>query len=104
MARIDAIREIIRQSPDDPFPRYGLAMELKNSGSLEEARAEFQALAERFPDYVPQYLMHGGILTALELYEEARAVYQRGIEAATRRGDAHAQSELAQAMAALPEA
>src|SRR5688500_13094993 len=34
MDRIASFRSFIAKSPSDPFPRYGLAMELKGNGEL----------------------------------------------------------------------
>ena len=62
-SRIDEIKEIVALAPGDPFPLYGLAMEYRNSGDFTEAAATFARLAERFPDYVPQYQMHGQLLS-----------------------------------------
>lgn len=92
--RIDSIRKIVASRPDDPFPRYGLAIELRNQERYEEAHAEFVELERRAPDYVAQYLMHQQVLVKLRRKEDARAVCLRGIEAARQKGDAHAQSEL----------
>lgn len=100
-ARIDVIRKIMDSAPQDPFPRYGYAMELKNLGRLDEAAAAFDELERRFPDYVPQYLMHHNVLLALRNKDGARAVCERGIAAASRKGDAHAAGELRGALDAL---
>jgi hypothetical protein len=102
MSRIDAIKKIVEQQPNDPFPRYGLAMEYKNAGRAEEAHAQFVELETRHPDYVPQYLMHGTLLSSMHRLELARGVLERGIAAASKKGDGHALGELQQALAGLP--
>jgi tetratricopeptide (TPR) repeat protein len=99
MDRIATFRSFISRSPADPFPRYGLAMELKTRGQLDEAAAAFAELVEQFPDYVPTYLMAGGTLSALGRKAEAAEIYRKGIEVAQRRGDAHARRELEAALA-----
>ena len=101
MDRIATFKSFITRSPADPFPRYGLAMELKTQGRLDEAWATFSELLEKFPDYVPTYLMAGGTLAALQRASEAADIYRRGIEVAGRRGDAHAKSELQSALDGL---
>jgi len=73
-------------------------MELKGRGELAEAWGVFEDLIRTFPDYVPTYLMAGGTLQALGRKEEATAIYQQGIEVATRRGDSHARGELEAAL------
>ncbi len=94
MDRIATFRTFISRTPTDPFPRYGLAMELKTRGDLAEAWKAFAELIEQFPDYVPTYLMAGGTLVALGRNAEAAEAYRKGIEVATRRGDQHARREL----------
>ena len=101
MDRIATFKSFIARAPGDPFPRYGLAMELRGQGQLAEAWAAFSELLEQFPDYVPSYLMAGNTLVALGQREEAAAVYRRGIAAATRKGDAHARGELEGALGEL---
>ena len=99
MDRLETFRSFIARSPSDPFPRYGLAMELKTRGDLDGAQTAFAELVEQFPDYVPTYLMAGGTLVALGRKSEAADVYRRGIEVASQRGDQHARRELESALA-----
>ena len=98
MDRIASFRSFISRSPADPFPRYGLAMELKGQGQLAEAWKTFEELLVKFPDYVPTYLMAGGTLVALDRKPEAADVYRKGVEVATRHGDQHARRELESAL------
>ena len=98
MDRIATFKSFIARAPDDPFPRYGLAMELKTRGDLDAAWVAFADLLDGFPDYVPTYLMAGGTLAALGRKAEAAAVYRRGIDTAGRKGDAHARGELESAL------
>lgn len=99
MDRIASFKSFITRSPQDPFPRYGLAMEHRTRGELAEAWAVFGELIAKFPDYVPSYLMAGGTLVGLGRKAEAIDVFRKGIEVATRRGDQHARRELEQALA-----
>jgi len=101
MDRIATFKSFIARSPSDPFPRYGLAMELRTQGDLPGAWAAFEELLTGFPDYVPTYLMAGGTLVALGRHADAADVYRRGIDVATRRGDQHARRELESALGEL---
>jgi tetratricopeptide (TPR) repeat protein len=101
MSRLDAIRKIVEQKPNDPFARYGLALELKNAGQLTEANSCFEELERRSPDYVPQYLMHGNLLAQLGLKAEAAAKLTRGIEVARLARNMHAMGEMQSALEAL---
>jgi len=101
MDRLAALRDFVAKSPDDPFPRYGLAMELANRGHLDEACQVFAELLDRKPDYVPAYLMYGNTLARAGQPERAAEVYRTGAEVSMRRGDTHAHGEIVAALAAL---
>ena len=98
MDRIATFQSFIARAPQDPFPRYGLAMEYKSRGDLAAAWAAFSELLALFPDYVPTYLMAGGTLSGLGRRDEAAEIYRRGIDVATRKGDPHARGELESAL------
>jgi hypothetical protein len=96
--RIATFQSFIARSPKDPFPRYGLAMEYKSRGLLDDARAAFAVLIADFPDYVPTYLHAASV--AVEVADK-RALLQKGIDAATMKGDMHSRKELEAALAEL---
>jgi Flp pilus assembly protein TadD len=101
MPSLDVLRKFVEKAPNDPFPRYGLAMELKKLGQRDEAEAEFAELERRHPDYVAQYLMRANNLIDSERLDDARGVLARGIAAAQRKRDGHALGELQGALANL---
>ena len=80
--RLEILKSMVEQNPADSFSRYGLAMELRNTGDLEGAMGEFHELRRINPDYSATYI------------DEARAMYQEGIEVTGRKGDLHAKGEL----------
>jgi tetratricopeptide (TPR) repeat protein len=96
--RLEVLRNLVAQDPANNFVRYGLAMEFVNSGALEQAVEEFEALLGANPDYAAAYFHGGQTLEKLGRIEEARAMYRRGIEATTRTGDEHTRSELQAAL------
>jgi tetratricopeptide (TPR) repeat protein len=97
-ARLESLKLLVEQNPNDSFLRYGLAMEYRNSGDLERAVGEFRALLAANPDYAPAYYQGGQTLERLRRAEEARAMYREGIEVTTRKGDQHARSEMQAAL------
>jgi tetratricopeptide (TPR) repeat protein len=101
--RLPMLRKLVESRPSDPFPRYGLAMELKQRGLHDESVAAFRELQALAPAYVPTYLMFGGLLRELGRRDEARAVLDQGIAAARAAGDSHALSELTGARGELDE-
>lgn len=99
--RLEMLKTMVAQNPQESFLRYGLAMEYRNAGDLETAVTEFRAVIAANPDYVAAYFHGGQTLERLGHVEEARALYQSGIEASRRTGDAHARSELEGALSLL---
>src|ERR1700693_2398421 len=96
--RVEVLRNMLAQNPNDSFARYGLAMEYANSGDLERAILEYQALLGVNPDYSAAYYHGGQTLEKLGRREDARALYRQGIEATTRIGDLHTRDKLQVAM------
>ncbi len=88
------LEEFVAKKPDDPFSRYGLAMECMNGGDTGAADGHFRELLQRNADYVPAYLMYAQMLSREARSEEARQVLSSGILAACRTGDQHARSEM----------
>ena len=99
--RLETLKNMVAQHPQDSFLRYGLAMEHRNGGDLETAIAEFRTLIAANPDYVAAYFHGGQTLERLGRTDEARELYRKGIEASRRTGDTHARSELEAALSML---
>jgi len=101
MDRLTRLKTLVEENPQDRFARYGLAMELASLGRLEESLGEFRALISLDPEYVASYLQAGQTMEKLNRLEEAREVYRRGIEVATRKGDMKTRGELESALELL---
>ncbi len=99
--RLEILKSMVEQKPEDSFSRYGLAMEYVNSGLLEDAAGHFAALLRFNPDYAAGYFHGGQTLEKIGRLDEARGLYQAGIEVTRRTGDAHTESELMAALQAL---
>lgn len=96
--RLETLKGMVEQDPGNAFLRYGLAMEYKNAGDLEAAVREFRALMAANPEYAPGYFHGGQTLEKLGRVDEAREVYEKGVEVTTRSGDQHARSEMQAAL------
>lgn len=94
MDRIAMLTKILTANPEDPFARYGLAMEYSNTGKIDEALQEFKTLLEKNPDYTPGYFMAAQTLEKAGRIDEAKRMLVDGITSARRTGNAHAQSEM----------
>lgn len=101
MDRVATFKSFITQRPDDPFPVYGLAMELKGRGDHAEAQEWFDRLRDQFPSYVAGYFHGGQNLVALGRKHDATALFRKGVEVATAAGDGKTRDELLGALAEL---
>jgi thioredoxin-like negative regulator of GroEL len=97
MAQIEAL---LADDPTDVFLRYGLAMEYVSAGDEPTAADHLVRLADE-AGYVPAFLQAGQVLARLGRTEEACAVLRRGVAAARRQGDSHAEGEMAGLLASL---
>jgi tetratricopeptide (TPR) repeat protein len=100
--RLDMLKQMLEQDPHNSFARYGLAMEYANTGALEQAVSEFENLIRQDGSYSAAYFHAGQALEKLGRIEQARSVYEKGIEVTTRKGDAHTRAEIEAAMNLLP--
>ncbi|HSN97347.1 MAG TPA: tetratricopeptide repeat protein [Candidatus Nanopelagicales bacterium] len=101
--RLLMLEKMTRDGSKDPFHWYALALEYAGQGRHDEALATFQSLREIDGAYVPMYLMCGTMLAKAGRPLEAEEWLTTGIETAQRKGDAHALSELNEALAGLRE-
>lgn len=100
--RLQMFDKLIAKGSNDPFIYYGRAMELRGLGRASEALTAFAELRERFPDYVPQYLMAGQLAAEQGKLALARELMEQGQQQAEQAGDSHAHSELTSALSSLP--
>src|SRR5262249_44053984 len=84
------IEALLADDPDDPFLRYGYAMEFVGAGNDAAAVSSLRELVAKTP-YVPAFLQLGQALVRLDRIAEAQAALKQGVEAARAQGDAHAQ-------------
>jgi len=93
-SRLEMLKSLLAQNPNDTFARYGLAMAYASSGNYAEAVQEYRTLLAGNPKYVAAYYHGGQALEKLGRLDEAREIYQRGIAVSTELGDLHTRSEL----------
>jgi predicted Zn-dependent protease len=94
MDKLALLKEILTQSPNDAFARYGLAMEHVAQGNPEAALTEFDILIGHNPDYVPAYQMSAQTMVKLGRSEAALTRLHEGIAAANRTRNQHALAEM----------
>ncbi|MCB1020813.1 MAG: tetratricopeptide repeat protein [Acidobacteria bacterium] len=99
--RLEKLQQFLQANPNDCFVRYGLAQEYGKAGQLEAAIDEYRRIFEINPDYQAAYFHAGQAYRKLGQNDQARQVFERGIETSLRTGDLHARSELEAALAEI---
>jgi tetratricopeptide (TPR) repeat protein len=94
MNRIEMLKDLLTQDPNNQLARYGLGMEYSGKGDVDSAVAEFKKLVEINPDYANAYFMAAQALAKADRADEAKQLLRQGITAAARTGNSHAQSEM----------
>jgi tetratricopeptide (TPR) repeat protein len=101
--RLQMLEEALQGTPNNPFLRYALAIELANAGRAEEAGKQFESLLNRHPDYVATYYQAGMFYAHHGRAQEAREVLTQGLQVTGRQGNTHAQQEIQAALDELGE-
>ena len=94
MDRLQRLREMLAQQPTDSFLNHALALEEIKLGNDSSARSLFESILQRDPDYIGSYYHLGKLLERQGDESAAIDIYERGMEAAKKRGDHHALNEL----------
>lgn len=95
-SRIEQLKAILLQDPNNLLTRYALAMEYSGAGDVDAAIAEFKLLLQTNPDYANAYFMAAQTLTRAERNDEAIQMLSDGVAAAQRSRNRHAESEMQQ--------
>jgi cytochrome c-type biogenesis protein CcmH/NrfG len=94
MDRLQMLKDLIAQDPNNQLARYGLGMEYSTRGEVDAAVGEFKGLLKINPDYANAYFMAAQALAKAERTDEAKQLLREGITAAARTGNGHAQNEM----------
>jgi tetratricopeptide (TPR) repeat protein len=94
--RLAMLEKMVAAGSKDPFHWYARAMEYRSVGRLDEALTAYDDVRERFPEYVPTYLMAAQVCHELARFDDARTWLEAGLTAASNARDGKAQTEIQQ--------
>ncbi len=94
MDRVDKIKTMLVDNPEDSFLQHALALEYIKLGNETEARNLFETLLEREPGYIGSYYHLAKLLERICETDNAIEIYEKGMEVARQAGDNHSLSEL----------
>ena len=78
-----------KKADDEHAAKVRQAMQLFQENKLHEAEMEFRTLLDHDDSYAAAYYHAGQALEKLGDLEQARTMYEKGIEVTTRKGDLH---------------
>lgn len=96
--RLEMLEQLTSNGKGDSFAWYGLALEYRSMGRIDDALRTFETLREKDPKYVAMYLMCGTMLQEANKSRAAREWLEAGVIAARESGNTHALSELSEAL------
>ena len=96
--RLAELQRLLEREPNDPFLRYGIAMEHKKASRFDEALDWFRKTLEVEATYCYAYYQQAQIYEERGETAAAKKVYKAGIKAANKCNDAHAAGEMQAAL------
>lgn len=100
-ARMRQLQKMLERTPTDPFLLYGMALEYKKASELQSALEYLDKTIQADAGYCYAYFQRGQVLEQIGDLTAAKQAYRDGIDAATKKGDAHARSELEGALSMI---
>ena len=101
MDRIDTIKQLLAEKPNDIFLNYALAMEYMSLSNWESATIQLEWIRNKHPDYLPLYYQLAHVYEELKNSDMAIHVYEQGIELAIKLSDKKTELELKSALEEL---
>jgi tetratricopeptide (TPR) repeat protein len=101
MDRVEKIKQMLIENPNDSFLCHALALEYIKSGNDYDAKQLFESLLNKEPGYIGSYYHLAKLLERIGETNEAIRVYEKGMEEARKAGDNHSLSELRSAFEEL---
>ena len=77
--RVNQLQLFLEKTPNDPFPKYALALEFLDSDDYK-ANKFFSELLQHHPDYLPTYYTAAHFFIDQEKFELAKGTFEKGIE------------------------
>jgi Tfp pilus assembly protein PilF len=94
MSRIEKILEMLKSMGSDSFLEHALALEYVKIGNDEAAKASFESLLQKNPDYLGSYYHLGKLYERIGFQEKAIETYEKGMAVAKNVKDNHSYNEL----------
>jgi tetratricopeptide (TPR) repeat protein len=101
--RLSQLEELLKEDPNDPFLKYGIALEHAKLGNLTEAITRIENLLAEKPDYLGAYYQLGQYYEAAEDFGAAKNIYEKGMLLAKEKKNMKTLNELREALQLLED-
>lgn len=101
--RIDALNDMIKAEPTDPFLHYALALEFEKAEQIHKAITTLENLKTNHTNYLPTYYKLGKLYELLLNNVAANAVYRLGVVIAKKQNETKTLGELNEAILNLED-
>ena len=102
--RIDQLKEMLKNEPEDSFLNYALALEYAKAGDQKKAIELIEALLSRNKNYLGAYYQLGSLYEQITDIQRAVITYEKGIIIAQQQQNRKTLGELKQALMLLDNA
>ncbi|MDX2002605.1 MAG: hypothetical protein SFW35_09235 [Chitinophagales bacterium] len=93
-SRLEQLKKMLSDNPDDAFLQYAMAKELEKAGFTNEAIEALEFLIKSQPDYVATYYQLVKLYVRDQQIDKALSILDIGLERASSLGKAHEAAEL----------
>ncbi len=101
--RIEMLKEYLKDDPDDTFSNYALALEFMKLNETEHAVEILEKILKMDEHYLATYYQLGKVYEKAARIEDAKTVYQKGIEIAIQQKNQRTRNELQSAFDSMGE-
>ncbi|TXI76720.1 MAG: tetratricopeptide repeat protein [Flavobacteriales bacterium] len=99
--RLQQLRTMLAEEPNDLFLRYAIALELKRAGEMEQAIAALEDILKHSPEHIASYYQLALMLGEIGRAQDAISVCEAGSLQCLIAGDRKARAELLELKDAL---
>lgn len=92
--RLDELKKLLADDPDDAFLHYALGLEYVKAGDTAMALEMFEILLHEHPGYLPVYYQAAHLYLENNDRMEAEKTFEKGISLAKKLGDNKTYQEL----------
>lgn len=100
-SKIKKLATYIKNNPDDSFSKFALALEFLKDDQLKKARILFEDIHQNDPKYDGVYYHLGKLYERDGRFEDAMAIYNKGVQVADENDHKRNAKELKEALAEL---